>query len=1037
MNQPQASPPSLTALQDLGEAVESESELALDPVIAQLQQAAHSDAPPLVRNACLTWSVLLELAAAQSAPLEDDALLFVMENTDALVAAIQGDELAAELLADAQHEAQQRWGDSLASLEADLHECPDDQAAVDSHDQDELNQWDDWDDWDELNELDELATSASEMEELEARLVAEAAEDAQGESAPAAAMDPARLQQALAEMAVQHDRSAPGASAKTVEAPAAAAASVQAAETARQLDPELLAAFLDDAENCLGGLEQASLQLEQSGASAGVLQQIGRELHTIKGAAGCVGLDSIAALAHHAEELLPTGDVAQLLACIDDVTRSVEAVRKSPGSASATTCETSPPRTTAPPPRDEPATPPPADEPPSPAATHDGVAGAVGESTQRIRTAQLDRLMDMLAELVTLRNRRHASVEQLGAIHADLNRSIEIFKRLTSKFTQSVDGLGSDDMPVYEATLGSLSEVAADFNHSLRDLRTIYEPLASDTEQISQFIGQFRHEVAALRRLPVAGLFHKLRRVAREAARAEDKEVQLRFVGENFGIEPAVQERLYEPLLHIIRNAVSHGVELPEQREALDKPRAGRVTLEATGSAHLVQLEIRDDGRGLDYEAIRRRAIDRKLLSPDHAPSREELAQLIFHPGFSTRESVSQLSGRGVGMDVVSDTLEKMRGWIDVSSTHGKGTTLRISLPLPSVIQHMMVFRSGGQLYGVPMQSLDFAGAQQSTMGATHSRSILTKKLGKPRANEAPPVDPDGKVEVLWVHSDARAGERAVHLDDDQELVKQTVGAVLSRAAPMVVDEIVGPEEAVVRPLPPLLRHHPLVCGLSLSGSGEMVQLLDPHSLALQLEQHRHHAAEQGPRETGSSAQPSPNSNSREDEAAVLVVDDSKTARLRIARPIRELGIEVCQACDGAQALEMVKERHFSAIFTDLEMPVMDGFELLYELQCRNTREPVIVASTLQHATHKQRTHALGAADHLGKPIDKEALVATLRRWAPTLSIRPLPDPARPSDAGASPAPASSALDSHSTIDSPIVPATDQERREEQIPTAD
>ena len=1012
----------VSALQQLADAIDSQREFDLQPVVAELRQwADDTHGRPVVPDLCRACSVLLELVASK----EDDAadsemLMFVVENADVLMEAVNDDSLALEMIEEIHDEVRERWGSVLDPLLEDLADDHETDLLVESA-PDDLN----FDD--ELDELESL--ELQEMDEMEA-LLAEASilgadeggevdgltgDSTGGDSAgsatnpdPSPPIDAGLLQQALTEMALQHEND------EAVE-PGSRAAQAAPADTGQEehaddnvvLSPELLEAFLDDAERCLGGLEQAAMELEGQGASPSVLNRLGRELHTIKGAAACVGLDRIADLTHRAEELLQGDDVSQMLQSIDEVTRRVEAVRdggdcSAPASTSASapgqtgsdganslanTRETSLANQTSPQPAE------PASQQERPAAKTDASVSPVAESTQRIRTSQLDRLMDMLAELVMLRNRRHTSVDQLTGIHGDLMRSVEHFKRLTGKFAQTIDGLVTDDLAGCEATLGSLSEVADDLSHSLRNLRGIYEPLAEDNEQVSQFIGQFRHELAALRRMPVAGLFHKLRRVARETARAEDKEVQLHFVGEDFGIEPAVQERLYEPLLHIMRNSISHGIEIPDQRLSIGKPRAGQVTLEAAGSAHLVHLEIRDDGRGLDYEAIRRRGIERKLLSPDRPVSREELAQLIFHPGFSTKDNVSQVSGRGVGMDVVAQTLEQMRGWIDVSSTQGKGTVVRISLPLPSVIQHMMVFRSGGQLFGVPMQSLDFAGAQQNARGVTDSRAILNRPLGKPLGAESDlPMEGDmEKAEILWVHSNARLNaDASVNLDDDQELVMQTVGAVLSRAAPMRVDEILGPEEAVVRPLPPLLRHHPLVSGLSLSGTGEVVQLLDSHSLALHLEQYQDIVA-QGPRQSRLTQRPQSETGpamADPDCPAVLVVDDSKTARLRIAKPIADWGVEVCQAGDGAEALELLKQRPFAAIFTDLEMPVMDGFELLYELQSRNTLEPVIVASTLQHETHRKRTAALGAAEHLGKPVDKALLYDTLRRLAPALRLR-------------------------------------------------
>ena len=194
------------------------------------------------------------------------------------------------------------------------------------------------------------------------------------------------------------------------------------------------------------------------------------------------------------------------------------------------------------------------------------------------------------------------------------------------------------------------------------------------------------------------------RRAVSDAARAEDKQVQLQLGGEETGIERSLQSRLFEPLLHIVRNSVSHGIEDPQQRLADGKPEQGTITLRAESGPDLLVIEVCDDGQGLDFDAIRRRGLERGLITPE-VSSHRELAQLIFHPGFSTRQTTNQVSGRGVGMDVVASTLQRMRGWVNVDSSEGEGTKIRLSLPLPSMIQHVMVFRAGGQLFAVPITS--------------------------------------------------------------------------------------------------------------------------------------------------------------------------------------------------------------------------------------------------------------------------------------------------------------------------------------------
>ena len=318
----------------------------------------------------------------------------------------------------------------------------------------------------------------------------------------------------------------------------------------------------------------------------------------------------------------------------------------------------------------------------------------------RVKSSQLNRLMDMLAELVMLRNRRETELSDLQEVYHELIGSVSKMRLLSNEGSVVSNA----------CTSLQLSEVANDVLEVAQHVRDCARPVAEGNTAVSQFIRQFRQELVALRRTPVSGLFRRLQRVVRDAANAEDKEVRLQLIGEDAGIERSLQQRLYEPLLHIVRNSVCHGIERPEERTKSGKPSSGTITLEAKSGPDLFVIEIRDDGRGLDYDAIRRRGIESGLLASDQGASREELSQLIFHPGFSTRQSANQVAGRGVGMDVVASTIQRMRGWFEIDSEPNQGTRIRLSFPLPSVIQHAMVFRSGGQLFALPMQSVRSAG---------------------------------------------------------------------------------------------------------------------------------------------------------------------------------------------------------------------------------------------------------------------------------------------------------------------------------------
>ncbi|MCP4887930.1 MAG: hypothetical protein GY904_15095, partial [Planctomycetaceae bacterium] len=238
---------------------------------------------------------------------------------------------------------------------------------------------------------------------------------------------------------------------------------------------------------------------------------------------------------------------------------------------------------------------------------------------------------------------------------------------------------------------------------------------------------------------------------------------------EQSGIERTLQQRLYEPLLHIVRNSVCHGIETAEQRQHAGKSEIGVITIEAHSGPDMLVIEVRDDGQGLDYDAIRRRGIERGLLSPNHAACEDELAQLIFQPGFSTRQSADQVAGRGVGMDVVAATLQRMRGWLEVDSVPGQGTRIRLSFPLPSLVQHAMVFRSGDQLFALPMQSVFSAGK----LDLDSLRLRMRDFAGDPDFDSAHFSEADTGIVLAY----------------------QTAAGDGAKRVTLVVDEIIGPEE--------------------------------------------------------------------------------------------------------------------------------------------------------------------------------------------------------------------------------------------------
>ena len=716
------------------------------------------------------------------------------------------------------------------------------------------------------------------------------------------------------------------------------------------LDPELKAAFLDDASSCLSSMEAALLQLESSPTHAESLNQICRELHTLKGASASVGLTELAEQLHGIEDRLHEDETAGRTPSFDSLLQNVDSIRDQ---ITGNDCDV--PDTIS-----QPATMKLSDDIGSHQAPTTNMSfddGPADDDSVRVKSSQLNRLMDMLAELVMLRNRRETEVTQLQDVYHELISSVAKMR------TFSHEENGSDSSSL------QLSEVANDVIEVAQNVRECARPVAEGNVAVSQFIRQFRKELVELRRTPISGLFRRLQRVVRDAAHAESKQVRLVLVGENAGIERSLQQRLYEPLLHIVRNCVCHGIESATDRERLRKSQVGTITLEATSGPDLFTIEIRDDGSGLDYDGIRRRAIESGLLEPNQSVTEKELAQLIFQPGFSTRQTANQVAGRGVGMDVVSATLQRMRGWLEIDSQPQQGTRIVMRFPLPSVIQHAMVFRSAGQLFALPMQSVHSAGGCDSK---SHSLEFSNLIDGcKPALSEPQHA-------IVLACGDPQSRSQGKSTD----------------RITLVVDEIVGPEEVVVRPLPAILKRHPFCSGATLSGMGETVLLLDARRVVESQSRQIHSPSQtlSSHSQPSDTHRPEPKSEAR---PRVLVVDDSISARKRVVRSLQRYAVNIIEASNGREALQLLKTQRFAAVFSDMEMPHISGMDLLAEVTSRAGFDapPVIIISSRSENEFTDRAKQLGANNYLIKPLADESLdeavigIESLKHLQPTPPI--------------------------------------------------
>jgi chemotaxis protein histidine kinase CheA/ActR/RegA family two-component response regulator len=774
-----------------------------------------------------------------------------------------------------------------------------------------------------------------------------------------------------------------------------------------QIDNELRSAYIEDAERGITQIEQTLLALETDSTNPDSQQQLCRALHTMKGASASVGLSELARYLHDLEDFVQGGcgngaegiDIQPMLRGVDALraqmraiaagaTNTVAAASLNEEKDNATAARRGGGHVAAP-----------------ISALNHGVTGPLSEDSIRVESARLDRLMDLLGELVISRNRRDTQVSRLKQLHMELMRTAGRLRSLGESMnaTPAVDAakhsITEPAIPESDLAPNSLGiEIVNDISEIARSLRELYEPVLDENLATSRLMGQFRHELMELRRLPLSGLFLRLQRAARDAAYFEGKPVQCELHGEHAGLEPSLQERLYEPLLHLVRNAVSHGIESEADRVAAGKPPVGTVTIETRGDPTSFVIEVRDDGRGLDYEAIRRRGLELGLLDSDRPASQWQLAQLTFHPGFSTRKQVTEVSGRGIGLDVVASVIDRMRGQIEVESTPGQGTSVRLRIPLRSSIEHTMVFRVDGQLFALPMQ---FVQAAKST-GNGPDQIFAGRAAGQPLQRIAPaPVADSPRQELpvvrardlLTLDSTPRpADEQSLIVGYDMVSWTRPTEIGTSPRSPhvqaggriaLMVDAVVGPEEVVVRSLPSLFRRHRLIAGVTLSGARELVLLLDGRELIERA------MAEPARPERSDQSTPQLEDERRTSTAKVLVVDDSVSVRRTLSRMLERRGYNVTEASDGLEALDLLRTFTFSLVVTDLEMPRLGGTELLAEIRrTRRTRPlPVVVMSSVTSKETQERAMELGANAYFTKPVTDSVVTQLLASVHPDVPL--------------------------------------------------
>lgn len=778
----------------------------------------------------------------------------------------------------------------------------------------------------------------------------------------------------------------PDVSAFVTEIKQAAAAPVfERREVADEIDQQLLPIFLEEADVLVPDTSAQLRAWRDAPASAGPRDVLRRNLHTIKGSARMVGAMRLGELTHVMEsrviavieghlatggeifdtleaqldrladavEHLKRGDLAP---SIEDVLTPLEApvepVLGATGSTAAVTSARVDPLA--------PATP---------------VARESNVLTLRVRADWVDRMVNQAGEVAIARSRIESEVfafkrhvnelsEALVRLRGHI-REVEIQAESQMQATFQTQGVAEQFDPLEFDRFTRFQEVTRFLAESVNDISTVQHILLArlgeaDAALIQQtrLNRELQQDLLRVRMVPVYSVAERLYRTVRQTARDVDKRAQLDIQGGELEIDRSVLEKVTAPLEHLLRNALAHGIEPPEVRRAAGKAEFGEIVLSARQSGNEMMLTVKDDGAGLNYARIREKAESSGLLLPGVEPTESLLAQMIFAAGFSTAEAVSQVAGRGVGMDVVKSEISALGGRIDITSTPGAGTCFSIYLPLTLAMTQAVMIQAAKRDYALPaplvQQVLELkppeleqamTAGELTWRGARYPFSYLPHLLG----------DSDAVHEVQRYNP----------------VVLLQSGA--SQAA-VLLDMIEGTREIVVKNIGPQMARITGVAGATVRGDGRVILILNPVPLALRWASMPRTAVERtAPAEAvevSAALQP----------PLVLVVDDSLTVRKITTRLLTREGFRVDSAKDGVDALEKMRDLIPDVVLLDVEMPRMDGFELARVMRNDARLKSIPIIMITSRTADKHRNHALeiGVNVYLGKPYQEQQLLDSI-----------------------------------------------------------
>ena len=773
---------------------------------------------------------------------------------------------------------------------------------------------------------------------------------------------------------------------------------------------EIMEDFLIEAFELIEQIDHDLVELEANPEDLELLNRIFRVAHTVKGSSSFLNFDVLTELTHHMEDVLNkarkgelkiTPDIMDVvLESVDMMKGLLESIRDNGSDAAAgidikNICASLTQISEGEAPSAAPETPAaPAPEPvkePEPAAPAE-------EAAPEVSDAELSKLSDseVEAEIERLLKVRKAEDQARRASKGIAPKSPEEIAPATSAAPapaarpapsrerdtdKKVPAASSSSAVAQEQTirvevkrLDHLMNLIGELVLGKNRLLKIYDDVEERYEG-EKFLEELNQVVSSLslvttdiqlavmktRMLPIAKVFNKFPRMIRDLSRELGKQIDLEISGEETELDKSIVEEIGDPLVHIIRNSCDHGIEDPETRKAMGKPEKGLVQLKAYNEGNHIVVEIVDDGKGLDADMLKSKSIEKGIITEREADamSEKEAFGLIFRPGFSTAAKVTNVSGRGVGMDVVKTNIEKLNGIIDIESEVGKGTVMKLKIPLTLAIIQSLLVGTQEEFYAIPLASvLETVRVPIDDIYTIDGKNVLRLR---------------DEVLSLVRLSDV-FGVNKVFDGGDQTYV--VIIGVAEAKLGIIVDTLVGQEEIVIKSMGDYLQNIPGIAGATIRGDGRVTLIIDVGAMMEMAKDIKVNIRAEMEDSTKAKEKPS--------DYKVLIVDDSKMDRTIMQKSLEPIGVTIIEATNGVEALNIIKsgEHAFDAVLIDIEMPRMDGYTLAGEIRkySKYRTLPLIAVTSRTSKTDRLRGVEVGMTEYITKPYSSEYLENVVRK---------------------------------------------------------